>query len=156
VSIHKDQKDVRPKIEDVAGDFLSAERTATLLDLVAFLRANKIGISWSSGNSWSLRSKGKLIGSLHIYDGTWRFSHRGLDIYYQMEDCDMKRFVFDHIYVRACGDCQWNQNTAKAGYMNPTTCGCWPLRIFNADGEVLENTKRLIEFRKMCILEGVI
>jgi hypothetical protein len=143
---------IKINIEDV-GNYLDAERTANMLNLVEFLRANKIGIQHSSGTSWSLRYKGKQFGSLDIHNGTWRFAHRGLEKYYEMDDCDLKTFIFDNIYARTCGDCQWNPAAQKAGYMNPTGCGCWPLRIFNANGEVLEKTKRLIEYRKNCILE---
>ena len=145
---------IKINIED-AGNYLDPERTSAMMDLVGFLRANKIGIQHSSGASWSLRYKGRNLGQINIYNGTWRFAHRGLDKYYQMEDGDLKSFIFDNIYARECGDCQWNQNAAKVKYMEPTTCGCWPLRIFNAGGEVLENTKRLIEFRMNCILEDL-
>ena len=155
MSLYKEQKVIKPKIEEVAGDFLNAERTASLLNFAAFLRENKIGIQWASGNSWALNFKSKRFGSLHIYNGTWRFAHRGLEKYYAMEEGDLKSFIFDNIYIRECGNCQWNQNAAKVEYMQPTTCGCWPLRIFNPDGEVLENTKRLVEFRKNCILEEI-
>ena len=156
-SIYKNQKAVKPKIEDVAGDFLNAERTANMLNLVEFLRAGKIGIQWASGNSWALNYRSKRLGYLKIHEGTWRFSHNRmyLNKYYEMEDSDVKSFIFEHIYVRECGNCQWNQNATKAGYMNSTDCGCWPLRIFNADGDVLEQTKQLIEYRKNCILEDL-
>jgi len=154
-SIHQSQKATRPKIEDVAGNFLSAENNATLQDFVKFLRAGKIGVGWASGNSWSLRYKGKLFGSLHIHNGMWRFAHRGIEKYYQMDDGDLKTFIFDNIYARNCGNCQWDPGSPKAGYMQPTGCGCWPLRIFNAGGEVLENTKKLVEFRMKCILEDI-
>ena len=46
-----EQKKLKPKIEDVAGDFLDAEKTANLLNLVEFIRASKIGIRWSPYNS---------------------------------------------------------------------------------------------------------
>ena len=74
-----------------------------------------------------------------------------------MEDCDLKTFVFEHIYAKNCGNCvgtNANPNEVKAGYMNPTDCGCWPLRVYTPDGEALEYTKQLIEFRMNCILEN--
>ena len=155
MSIYQNQKAAKPKIEDVAGEFLDAEKTAAILNLVKFIRASKIGIQWGSGNSWSLNYRGKRLGYLKIHDGIWRFCHNRayLDSYYSMEDCELKTFIFDNIYARTCGECQWNPNAQKAGYMNLTECGCWPLRIFNADGQVLEHTKQLIEYRKNCILQ---
>ena len=170
MSIYKEQKEVKPKPEDVAGDYLNAERTADILNFVEFVRANKIGIRWGSGNSWALNYKGKQLGFLKIYtgilgkpappdlDGTWFFCHRRtyLDRYYSMDDCDLKTFIFEHIYARNCGNCictNPNPNDIKAGYMNPTGCGCWPLRVYNPTGEALEKTKRLIELRMNYFLE---
>ena len=183
MSLYQSQKAVKPQIEDVAGDFLDAERTADIMNLVEFIRANKIGIRWNSANSWALTYKGKRLGFLMIYyldiqeDGTyerlfgkshplsksWLFCHRHdyLDRYYSMEDCDLKSFIFDNMYARNCGHCfcSWHikgnaeVNEQKAGYMNPASCGCWPLRVYNPNGEALEFTKRLIEFRMNCILE---
>ncbi|MCL2547369.1 MAG: hypothetical protein FWE06_09370 [Oscillospiraceae bacterium] len=149
-----EQKKIKPKIEDV-GQYLTPDRAAAMLSLVEFVRANKIGVQHNSGQSWKLTCKGKGIGALHIHDGTWRFAQNCAYIhkYYEMEEGDLKSFAFDHIYAKTCGDCQWNPSAQKAGYMNPTGCGCWPLRIFNPDGEVLEYTKQLIEYMKNCVIE---
>ena len=76
-----------------------------------------------------------------------------LDKYYDMKEGELKSFIFENVYVRECGNCQWTPGATKAGYMKSTDCGCWPLRIFNPDGEVLEYTKKLVEYRKNCILE---
>ena len=180
-SIYAAQKVTKPKPEDVAGDFLDAGTTADMLNLTDFIRTNKIGIRWTSGNSWVLNYKGKRLGFLKIYyygiDGeyerlfgethplhkSWFFCHKHdyLEHYYSMEDIDLKSFIFEHIYARNCGNCfcTWHLkglselNEQKAGYMKPADCGCWPLRIYNPAGEALEFTKRLIEFRMKCILE---
>jgi len=181
MSVYKDQKDVKPKIEDVAGEYLSAERTADLLNLVEFIRVSKIGLQWASGNSWALIYKGKRLGHLMLYyydiqsdyEGSfgkphplhksWFFYHKrdGIDRYYGMQDGDLKAFIFDNIYANNCGHCfcSWHMkgknemDEQKAGYMNPTDCRCWPLRVYNPAGEALELTKRLIEFRMKCIME---
>jgi len=183
MSTYKDQKVSKPNPEDVAGDFLDTERTADILNLVDFIRTNKISIRWNSGNSWALIYKSKRLGFLKIYyydiqeDGeyerlfgephplrkSWFFCHKRdyLERYYNMDDCDLKSFIFDHIYARNCGHCfcTWHGkvkselNEQKAGDMNSTGCGCWPLRVYNPTGEALDNTKRLIEFRMKCILE---
>ena len=166
MSLYRNQKATKPKPEDVAGDFLDVEKTAAMLNFVEFIRANKIGIRWASANSWTLHYKGKRLGYLKIFagkpntsiDGSWTFCHNSdgsLDAYYSMDECNLKTFIFDNIYARTCGDCICynNMNAQKAGYMNPTDCGCYPLRIFSPDGEALEYTKQLIEYKTNCILE---
>ena len=186
MSLYQSQKAMKPKIEDVAGDLLDTERTADIINLVEFIRANKIGIQWVSVYSWALIYKGKRLGFLKIYclesdmnqiryehlfgkpnplHKSWFFCHRHdyLDRYYSIEDCVLKSFIFDNTYARNCGHCfcSWTikgnkeVNELKAGYMNPASCGCWPLRVYNPAGETLELTKRLIEFRMKCILDDL-
>ena len=166
MSIYQNQKETKPKPEDAAGDFLNTEKAAAVLNFVEFMRAIKVGIQWASGNSWALNYKGKRLGYLKIFSekpdtsmfGSWAFCHNRdyLERYYKMNECDLKTFIFEHIYAKTCGNCftSGNMNAQKAGYMNPTDCGCYPLRIFNPDGKVLEYTKQLIEYRKNCIFEN--
>ena len=154
----QNQKELKPKIEDIAKDFLDAEKTAVILDFVQFLHDKKVNVRWGGINSWTLNYKSKRLGyiKLHQDKNVWRFSHNRiyLDAYYAMEDCDFKTFIFDHIYVRACEDtenCFWNPDAPKAGHMNPTTCHCWPLRIHNPYGEKMKLTKQMVEYRVDCI-----
>jgi len=139
------------------------------LNFIEFIRADKIGIRWASANSWTLHYKSKRLGYIKIFAekpntsvyGSWTFCHNRdslFDRYYSMEDCNLKMFIFDNIYAKTCGDCicSGNMNAQKAGYMNSTGCGCYPMRIFNPDGGALEYTKQLIEYKKNCILEEVV
>jgi len=181
MSTYAEQKIKKPKIEDVAMDFLDEKRTADILDLAGFLKANKIGARWASANSWTLVFKGKRLGSVKIYyidaeyerlfgksnplTKSWMFCQRRecLDRYYSMDECELKTFAFEHIYAKSCGSCfvtcragadgQTNLSERKAGYMNPTGCGCWPLRVYNPEGESLELTKKLLEFWMKCVLD---
>lgn len=110
VSQYSMQKLTKLKPEDVVGESLDAKKSAAMLNLIAFIRSRKINISWASGNSCRLNYKGKQLGFLKIYEhfrpvpeflGTWYFCHIGdyLDRYYSMEDCELKTFIFEHIYA---------------------------------------------------------
>ena len=169
MSTFKNQKLIKPKPEDIAGELNDANRVANILNLVEFIRSKKIGIQWEASNAWALKYKGKKIFQLKIGAARWdscdeiaqswhiRHNRLYLDYYYSMEDCELKTFIFEHIYAKACGNCigtNANPNEQKAGYMNPTECSCNPLRIYNPEGEAQEFTKRLIEFRMNCVLEN--
>ena len=164
MSIYKQQKATKPKPEDVAGDFLDIERTAAMLNFVEFLRANKIGIRWASGNAWGLHYKGRKFGTVRIGDGmsasylhgSWYFSHgQPINRYYSMEDCDLKTFIFDNIYAKDCENCWLKHQSGlkKIGEMNPNACTCYPMRIFNPDEERMEYSKQLIKYIMNWILE---
>ena len=180
-----EQKSVKPAIEDVAGNFLNAKRTADILNLAEFIKSKKIGVHWTSGNSWALIYKSKRLGYIKIYyldiqeDGTyerlfgkphplsksWLFCHNRnyLERYYEMEDSGLKTFIYDNLYAKNCGRCfcTWHGkekaelDERKTGYMSPAGCGCWPLRVYNPAGETLELTKRLVEFRMDCISDDI-
>ena len=157
VSLYQQQKAVKPKPEDVANSFLDAEKAAAFLIIIEFIRANKINIAWVAGNSWGLNYRGKRMAFLKIHEGNWFFCQqpRHMQNYVDMDACELKNFVFENIYVKTCdgGDCRYNNpNNLKADYFDADVCKCWPLRIFNADGERLEQTKKLIEYSKNCIL----
>jgi len=60
-SLAQTQVDIRPKIEDVIGDVLSGEKLKLALDFIAYLKENKLKLSWSSANTWSVKHKGNVI-----------------------------------------------------------------------------------------------
>ena len=164
MSEHKEQKKIKPKIEDRITKCFAGEKAKNALDFVAWLRENKLSPGWSGTDGWNIRFKGKSLGTIGFYNGMWRFAigfstYRFLHEYYNMEECELKSFVFDHIYTKQCGHhdgCQWNPNAEKVEYMVPTECGCWPMRIFDAEGETLENMKKLIEYNKDCIQKNIV
>jgi len=152
------QRKNKPKIEDRIAECFTGEKAKNALDFVAWLRENKLNPGWAGTDTWNIRFKGKSMGTISFYKDMWRFaigfsSYYFLQEYYNMEEYDLKSFVFNHIYAKQCGNCQWNPNTEKVGYMVPTGCGCWPMRIFNAEGKTLDNMKKLIEFNKYCIIK---
>ena len=153
MSIYQTQKSTKPKPEAVARDFLDSKKVSAFLRLVEYLRANKIGIPWVSGNSWGLNVKGKRIGFIKIAGGSWLFCQqpRHMKYYENMKDSDLHKFVFNNIYPKTCleGKCGEGPDMPITDYNKSSVCGCWPLRIFNPDEEALEYTKRLIILSKV-------
>jgi len=60
-SLYKEQKTIKPKIEDVIPEWLGGDMKQNALDFVAWLRANKMSPAWASANSWKANYKGKGI-----------------------------------------------------------------------------------------------
>lgn len=61
MSVYKDKKATKPKIEDVIPECLDGDVQKTALDFVAYLRINKMSPIWATGNSWKSSNKGKGI-----------------------------------------------------------------------------------------------
>jgi len=74
MSLYQNQKGTKSKIEDIVGDLLDAEKTAAMLNLIEFIRANKIGIQHASGNSWKMTYKSKLLGYFRPHDSNNNYS----------------------------------------------------------------------------------
>ena len=68
-----EKKITKPKIEDLINELLDGEMKENAHDFVAWLRANKFGISTTSnGNSWKATYKGKTVCRiLHMTKGWW-------------------------------------------------------------------------------------
>jgi len=159
MSIYQTQKSTKPKPEDVARVFLDSEKASAFLRLVEYLRVNKIGIPWVSGNSWGLNVKGKRIGFIKIADGNWLFRQqlRHMNFYKDMNDNDMMAFVNSYIRAKTCasGYCNENPDVPKTDFHAPDICTCWPLRIYNPCDNALEQTQRLVTHCKDIIITGI-
>lgn len=66
-SLYKEQKKIRPKIEDVFSNELSGEKLNSALDFIAYLRANKMSPVWTSANSWKCSHKNQGVCYVRTY-----------------------------------------------------------------------------------------
>ena len=155
MSLYKDQKALKPNIEDVAGEIIGAEKLANLMDFVAFLRENKLAPRWQSSNSWKVMHKGKTVCFVKLRDdkGFWsvyfsQFTREKWFLEHEPSlaaDDELKDFIWRHIPGRNCPGTRCNGRNADildrefAG-----VCWCWPVRIWNADGKDLDCVKKLV------------
>ena len=66
MSIYQDQKITKPKPEDAAADFINGKKLKSLMNLLEFLRDNKLTPRWQSGNSWKVSYKNKTVCFIKI------------------------------------------------------------------------------------------
>ena len=113
------QKIAKSKIEDFINDLLDGETRENALDFVAWLRANKMGISCitsnANGNSWKLTYKGKIVCRiLTMTKGSWyieNYDDRIGDIEELIIRENMQDVIWAHI-IRPCHYCM-PHNCAK-------------------------------------------
>jgi len=146
----KSQNDVKPKVEDVAGEFISKDKLENLLNFLEYLQKIKLTPRWASGNSWTVKSKGKTVCFIKIVGPSWFVMYpaftrekwfAGYDAYFADE---LKDFVW------ACNSGSWCPRACKGkkriilGREIEDICGCWGIRAKNPDGAVLEHSKAVI------------
>ena len=159
-----EQKNTKPNIKDVIGNFLEGDALKNAMNFVTFLMDNDMTPRWSSANAWRVvGKKSKSICKINLggAKGAWMNYMRvgdwqiieleGLDRKYLDEfiSCDeMKDFVWANI--KSCTRC------CSCGPRNRTYVGkqfdeCCGLSIKNPDAKGVELAKKLVEANKRFI-----
>ena len=150
MSIYSDQAAVKPKAEDVAGEFIGKERLRDLMDFLGFLQENKLTPRWASWNSWTVKCKGKNVCYIKFRDASWfvmfsAFTREkwfvGYDKYFV--DDGLKDFILGCNMGNWCKDCAGHKKTVFGREID-VVCPCWAFRVENPDGAALERTKEAI------------
>lgn len=160
----KEQKNTKPNIEDVVGDFLEGETLKNAMEFIAFLRDNNMNPRWSSANGWRVTGKKskpicyiqlggtKYAWMSYLKVGDWvigeleGFERKYLD---EFISCDeMKEFVWANIKpCNRCSSCGPRSGT----YIGKAYGECCGLRIINPDAKGVELAKKLVEANKRFI-----
>lgn len=111
-SLYKEQKKIRPKINDIFSDMLSGEKLSIALDFIAYLRSNKMSPVWASASSWKCSYKNKGVCYIRtegaeffhsMGDGSW-----SITLYDDNSD-DYNSYVVNGNYQ----DIVWNNRALK-------------------------------------------
>lgn len=154
-SLYKKQKELKPKAEDVAAKLIDGNNLKNLMNFLEFLKDNKLTPRWQSSNSWKVTYKNKSVCYVNLNDREkfWMIRHsqftrdqwfKDYDEY--IENNELKEFVLGHINAPICvgRGCKGRENMTILGKHFDSVCNCWPLTVKNADGAILENSKKLV------------
>ena len=156
----KNQKNIRPKIEDVVVDILHGDALKNALDFFAYLRANKMNPQWSSANAWKINYKKQSVchirayGSAHYNDlnepGSWHIQpYIGEYNESQLSD-EFKQVVWKNIkHCPFCGNCRLKFRTIFGKEYHNACEG--KIAFKNPNVEAIECAKKLIELRREAI-----
>ena len=61
MSEYQAQKELKPKVDDIARELLDEDKLANVLDFLEFLKNNKLTPRWYTANSWSVKHKNKTV-----------------------------------------------------------------------------------------------
>jgi hypothetical protein len=159
MSVYQNQKAVKPKIEDVAAELLDGNKQANLMDLLGFLKDDKLTPRWQSSNTWAVKHKKKGVCHIRIYGGDkgWIAENnchtafnekdflRNEKFVKAITENKLNEFILDNINNSArCREGCGAKNITILGKTFDVVCGCWPLTVRNPDGAALENEKKFI------------
>lgn len=75
LDLSKEQKKVKPLIEDVIPHYLDGENMKNALELIAYLRENKMKPVWTGTNAWKAIYDNKVIFYIRLYNDWDKTEH---------------------------------------------------------------------------------
>ena len=150
---NQEQKKIKPKIEEIAPEYLEGDKLKNVLDFVAWLRAGRMtptfGSRSSEGISYTTR-----VCYIKLYNDSWYIWPAGKKGAYVNDflACEeLKEIVGASLApCKPCGhQCNSGLGFVKTvcGKEFEKICGCCPIRFHNPDAETLETIKKVIENR---------
>ena len=159
MSGYKEQKAVKPNMEDVIQVLLKDDRKQEALDFVSFVKSLKMAPQWASTNSWALSYKGKRVSYIKINESAgdwdlWLYSQ--YDSYFQelvsKENSDIQNFILNNIvYCYKCSACAPGKDMILLGKDLKNICATPNIRLKSPNETFREFAKRLIKLRREAI-----
>ena len=158
----QEQKNIKPKIDDVISDFLDGYALNNALNFINYLKDNKMNPRWSATSTWTVRHKSrrvcviKLHGSAWQYDveaGSWYIECANLyEILDEFASCEgLKEILWTNVkYCSNCCSCGPGHNVTVLGKQFDNICR---LVIKNPDVKALEYAKKLVKTNKEFIAQ---
>ena len=143
----------KPKIEEVAPDFLDGDKLINILDFAAWLRANKLSPQFKSkglgGACYTTR-----VCHIKIHRDSWHIwctGQKGACIN-DFLTCEELREIVS-ASLAPCQSCGHQCNSGQGftitvcGQSFEHICGCCPIRFHNPDANTLKIIEKVIETR---------
>ena len=156
------EKTEKPKIEDVMSDVLSGDTLENALNLIAYLRENRINPQWSATNVWKISHKGfsvcflRLYGSAEYHNlaaGTWHIVPFIGDYEASSLSDELKEIVWAN--KKTCSPCGRCALKLDKVFGREYDYACEKSIVFtNPDPKDVECIKKLIELRRNAINDG--
>ena len=156
-SLYREQKKIKPKIDDIIANIISGEKLKLANDFIAYLRENKMNPAWSSANSWIVKYKGKSLLYIKLLDksNSWRImmppdgGWEDYDGEFQSAE-HLKEIVWANInYCTDCSSCKGWRKTIL-GKECENVCHI-SIHFMNPGVEEIESLKKLVQVKRKMI-----
>jgi len=146
----------KPKIEDIASDYLDGEKLTNVLDFVAWLRAGKMTPTFGSKSKIGISYTTRVL-YVKLFHGHWHIWISGkakngkyIDDFLACEE--LKEIVSEGL-ARCSENCGHKCNNGQ-GYIVSVCeekyekiCGCCTVRFHNPDAKTISIIKKVIDKR---------
>jgi len=167
-SLHKKQKNARPKIEDAIAESLSGDALKSAMEFIAYLAQNKMKPAWASASSWKVSYKGKSVCYIRLPGTAWYQLEAGswlLSVFSQYDEhlrdlvmCEteeIKVLVQKHIDNNVpCGGCMPGLDRRLVNSTFANVCACTSINMVNPDESVYDFAVKLVALRRDAIAIG--
>ncbi len=158
ISPYQEQKNKKPKVEEIIYATLNNERQKNALEFVAFIKSLKMTPQWVSANSWAISYKGKRVCHIKVSDyvageGSWYIRPSVIYDDILKDFCiheGLEKIMLDSIhFCRACGKCAPGKHAMFFGKeINNVCCSPIDFQFHNPSTIVMECAKKLVEYRR--------
>ena len=149
-----DQNNVKPKIEEIASEYLSGEALRNLLDFAAWMRANKMTPTFANKSKKGVNYTSRVC-YLKLRRNSWYIWPAGRQKEYANAflACEELKELVSASLAPCLEGCSHQCNAGSGcivmvcGKRFEHKCGCCPVRFHNPDAEALKTIKQIIEIR---------
>ena len=160
----KEQKALKPKIENSISECLDGDMERAALNFIDYVKSIKMSPRWTNRNAWVMNYKGKGVCKIYVYDNGW-FIRPSFNYDYEDELMTFltinrqEETIWDNIYhCRACGKSPatcMQKSKIVLGKEFKGVCSCVLLQFHNPNPDAIECVKKLIDYRRMTIANPV-
>jgi len=156
----KEQKALKPKIENIISECLVGEMQNAALDFIAYIKSLKMTPRWSNRNAWVVNYKGRGVCKIYVWDNGW-FIRPSFNYDYEDElmaflvENKLEEIMWANIYhCQACGKSPatcMQKSKMILGKEFKGVCSCVLFQFHNANVNAIECVKKLIDYRRHSI-----
>ena len=149
------------KFESAVSDLLAGDKLSNILEFYSFLKENKLSVTLTATNSWTVKYKGKRVCYFRVSSGYWFISYfkRSGEMFERSESyitTELKDFIHNNIKTDlGCSGCVGDGRKVILGKEYDTVCWCHPIWLNNPDGEVLRFAKELVLIGKNIVADMI-
>ena len=161
----KEQKALRPKLENSISECLNGDMIKVALDFIDYVKSMKMSPRWTNRNAWVMNYKGKGVCKVYVYDNGW-FIRPSFNYDYTDElmtfltENKLEETIWNNIYhCRACGkspDICMQKSKIILGREFKGVCSCILFQFHNPNTDAIECVKKLIDYRRMTIANSIV